>query len=165
EIAKEKRRKQLAESGYVFGAHAKEDSILDKDKRIPKTKKMYYKALNLWMKFAEEQGVEGYKMGPGCATPDHTIIKGFLRWYSHSARGIKSKNGRPVMTSVLNCAERLFGGFEEKLQIKIVMGDRTEIFNWIRRTLSGTEGTVENVEDPDHSFTKKDFLRMISSMW
>ncbi|KAJ5711789.1 hypothetical protein N7488_005945 [Penicillium malachiteum] len=165
EIAKEKRRKQLAESGYVFGAHAKEDSILDKDKRIPKTKKMYYNALNLWMKFAEEQGVEGYKMGPGCATPDHTIIKEFLRWYSHCARGKKSKNGRPVMTSVLNCAERLFGGFEERMQIKIVMEDRSEVFNWIRRTLSGTEGTVENVEDPDHSFTKKDFLRMISSMW
>lgn len=36
---------------------------------------------------------------------------------------------------------------------------------WIRRTLTANEGTIENVEDPDHSFTKKDFLRMISSMW
>jgi hypothetical protein len=66
-------------------------------------------------------------MGPGCAIPDHTTIKEFLRWYSHLARGKKSKNGRPVMTSVLNCAERLFGGFEEKLQIKIVLEDRKEI--------------------------------------
>lgn len=31
------------------------------------------------------------------------------------------------MTSVLNCAERLFGGFEEKMQIKIVLEDRKEI--------------------------------------
>lgn len=36
---------------------------------------------------------------------------------------------------------------------------------WIRRTLTAVEGTIENVEDPDHSFTKKDFLRVISSMW
>ena len=68
-------------------------------------------------------------MGPGCVTPDHTLIKEFLRWYSHSARGKKAKNGRPVMTSVLNCAERLFGGFDEKLKIKIPSEDRSEVFN------------------------------------
>lgn len=68
-------------------------------------------------------------MGLGCVTPDYKLLKEFLRWYSHLARGKKSKNGRPVMTSVLNCTERLFGGFEEKLQIKIVKEDRSEIFN------------------------------------
>jgi hypothetical protein len=68
-------------------------------------------------------------MGPGYITPGHTLIKEFLRWYSHYARGKKSKNGRPVMTSVLNYAERLFGGFDEQLQIKIVSEDRSEIFN------------------------------------
>ena len=30
---------------------------------------------------------------------------------------------------VLNYTERLFSGFEEKLQIKVVMEDRSEIFN------------------------------------
>jgi hypothetical protein len=50
EIAKEKRDKQLQKSGYVFGAHAEEDSIRDKDKRVPKTKRMYCGAVNLWMK-------------------------------------------------------------------------------------------------------------------
>lgn len=40
----------------------------------------------------------------------------------------------------------------------------TEI-QWIRKTLTANEGTIENVEDPAHSFTKKDFYRMISSMW
>lgn len=48
-IVQQKRSKQRTESGYVFGAHAKEDAILDKDKRIPKTKKIYYHALNLWI--------------------------------------------------------------------------------------------------------------------
>lgn len=81
----------------------------------------------LAVRFVEQERIEGYKMGPGCAIPDHTLIKEFLRWYSHSARGKKSENGRPVMTSVVLCAERLFGGFEEKMQIKIVLEDRKEI--------------------------------------
>jgi hypothetical protein len=50
EIAKEERCKQVEDSGYVFGAHADEDAIRDKDKRLPKTKNMYRKAVNLWMK-------------------------------------------------------------------------------------------------------------------
>ena len=36
---------------------------------------------------------------------------------------------------------------------------------WVKRTLTENEGTIENVEDPAHSFTRKDFLRVISSMW
>lgn len=27
------------------------------------------------------------------------------------------------------------------------------------------EKAIENVKDPDHSFTKRDFLRVIASMW
>jgi hypothetical protein len=77
----------------------------------------------------KQHGIEGYESRPVSAIPDHTLIKEFLRWYSHFARGRKSKNGRPVMKSVLNCAERLFGGFEEQFQIKIVIKDRSEIFN------------------------------------
>lgn len=50
ETAKEKRLKQLKERGYVFGAHADEDSIREKYKRIPQTKRMYCQAVNLWMK-------------------------------------------------------------------------------------------------------------------
>lgn len=49
EIAKDKRCKQLEESGYVFGAHADEDSIREKDKRIPKTKRMYCQTVKHWM--------------------------------------------------------------------------------------------------------------------
>lgn len=81
-----------------------------------------------YFRFAEEQGVEGYKMWPGCATPDHTIIKEILHRYNHSERGTKSKAGRPVMTMVHNCAKRPFSGFEEKLQTIVVMEDRIEIF-------------------------------------
>lgn len=41
--------KQLAKSGYVFGANAEEDAIREKDKRIPKTKRMYSDAVRRWM--------------------------------------------------------------------------------------------------------------------
>lgn len=41
---------QIEKNGYVFGAHAHEDSIRNKDKRIPKTKKMYHDAVRRWMK-------------------------------------------------------------------------------------------------------------------
>ncbi|KAJ5649257.1 uncharacterized protein N7484_002980 [Penicillium longicatenatum] len=51
------------------------------------------------------------------------------RIYIHKTNGRKNENGRPVMSSVLNCAERLFGGFEETVSITIVEDDRSEIFN------------------------------------
>lgn len=35
---------------------------------------------------------------------------------------------------------------------------------WVKRTLTENEGTIENVEDPAHSFTRKDFLRVLSSI-
>ena len=47
-VAKEKRREHLEQSGYVFGAHANEDAIRDKDKRIPKTKNVYKQHAELW---------------------------------------------------------------------------------------------------------------------
>jgi hypothetical protein len=67
------------------------------------------------LSFVEQNGIKGYEFGSECATPDYVLLKEFFRWYSHTARGKKSKNGRPVMTSFLNYAERLFSGFEEEL--------------------------------------------------
>lgn len=141
---------QLAKSGYVFGAHAEGNAMRDKDKRIPKTKRMYSDAVRRWMewvvtclsrriarrvrcwlalRFVEQNRIKDYKSGPGCATPDYKLLKEVFRWYGHTARGKKSKNGRPVIISFLNCTESLFGRFEEELQIKIVMEDRSEIYN------------------------------------
>jgi hypothetical protein len=37
--------KELAKSGYVFGAYAEEDAIRKKDERIPKTKRIYSDAV------------------------------------------------------------------------------------------------------------------------
>ncbi|EED17222.1 conserved hypothetical protein [Talaromyces stipitatus ATCC 10500] len=107
----------------------------------------------------------GYKFGPGCATPNHTLIKEFLRWYIHIAKGKISKSGRVVTFMVLNFTERLFGGFKENMQVTIAPKDRSKIFHWIKRTLTEEEKAIENVKDLDYSFMKRDFLRVIASMW
>jgi len=49
----------------------------------------------------------------------------------------ESENGLPVMLSVLNCAKRLFGGFEEIVGITIVEEDRSEIFDMRKHLLFG----------------------------
>ena len=70
------------------------------------------------------------------------ILKEYFRWYICDARGRKAKNGRPVMSTVLNCAERLFGGFEETMGIVIVKEDRREIFN-VRKIFLFTLNTAK----------------------
>ncbi|KAJ5139335.1 uncharacterized protein N7515_004183, partial [Penicillium bovifimosum] len=147
EFAKKKRRERLEKSGYVFGAHAHEDAIRDKDKRIEKTKRMYKEHAELWKD-----------------PPSHKLIKEFVRWYIHSAQGRLSKNGRPVAKSVVSFAERFFGGLEEERQMSVALEDRKEIFNWIKRSLTA-EGIIENIESPNHSFARKDFLRTVASLW
>lgn len=46
---KETRKQRLADNGYVFGAHAEEDAVRDKDKRLSITKEMCAQALKFWM--------------------------------------------------------------------------------------------------------------------
>lgn len=103
-----------------------------------------------------------------------------------TARCKKSKNERLVMKSFLNCVEKLPGGFEEgkvtdqwklwwKTGARYVMSAFAELHGtsktnrspalWIRRTLTGNEGWIKIFEYPDHSFTKKNFLRVILSKW
>jgi hypothetical protein len=51
-VAKENRRKRLERNGYVFGAHTQADSVRNKNKRIPKTKRRYNKAVMDWVEYA-----------------------------------------------------------------------------------------------------------------
>lgn len=46
----EKRRLQRERNGYVPGAHRQEDSIREKDKRLPKTNSLHQQTVDLWLK-------------------------------------------------------------------------------------------------------------------
>ncbi|KAJ5108262.1 hypothetical protein N7456_004937 [Penicillium angulare] len=129
DLVQRKKIKRQIQDGYVFGAHAKEDAIRNKDKRLPITKDMCAQILKYWTKFVMKYNLTQYELRPGSAVPDHTTLKEFIRFYIYDAKGRIYKNGRPVMSSVVNCAERLFGGFQEKISITIIEEDRQEIYN------------------------------------
>lgn len=49
ELAKERRRLQREKNGYAPGTHKEEDSIREKDKRLPKTNELHRETMNLWL--------------------------------------------------------------------------------------------------------------------
>lgn len=49
EKAKERRRLLRQRNGYIPGAHKEEDAIRNKDRKLPRTKKLHQKTLNLWL--------------------------------------------------------------------------------------------------------------------
>ena len=151
EIAKERRRLQRERNGYVPGAHRQEDSIREKDKRLPKTNRLHQKDMNLWLEWVKprltwqslpiyelcwpslsftenpENGFEYYKTSLGSPAPSHEMIKEFIRWYVSSTEGRLNEDGLPTVRTVCAHAERFFGGFEQFTKTQIVPGDRNEI--------------------------------------
>lgn len=47
--AQEKRRLLREKNGYVPGAHREEDTIRNKDKKLPRTKHSHEEVLNRWI--------------------------------------------------------------------------------------------------------------------
>ncbi|CDM31326.1 unnamed protein product [Penicillium roqueforti FM164] len=62
-IAETKRRLQRERNSYIPRAHRQEDSIQEKDKRLPQTNTSHYGTVNLWLKFTAdpENGFEYYR--------------------------------------------------------------------------------------------------------
>jgi sorbitol-specific phosphotransferase system component IIBC len=54
EKAKEKRRLLREQNGFVPGAHKEEDSIRNKNKKLPKTKRLHQEKLGLWLEYVEK---------------------------------------------------------------------------------------------------------------
>ncbi|KAJ5500694.1 hypothetical protein N7453_009745 [Penicillium expansum] len=129
EIAETKRRLQREKNGYIPGAHRQEDSIREKDKRLPKTNTLHREIVNLWLNFIAdpENGFEYYKTSLGCPAPSHEMIKEFIRWYTSSIQGRLNEDELPTVRTVSAHAERFFGGFEQFTKTKIVLDDRKEI--------------------------------------
>ncbi|KAJ5206898.1 hypothetical protein N7472_003346 [Penicillium cf. griseofulvum] len=99
ELAKERRRLQREKNGYAPRAHKEEDSIREKDKRLPKTNELHRQTMNLWLEFTAdpENGYEYYKTSPGSPAPTHEMIKAYIRWYANSIQGRLNDDGLPTV--------------------------------------------------------------------
>ncbi|KAJ5839490.1 uncharacterized protein N7525_004678 [Penicillium rubens] len=97
-IAKERRRLQREKNGYAPGVHREEDSIREKDKRLPKTNKLHQETMNLWLDFTAnpENGFEYYQTSLGSPAPTHEMIKAYIRWYASSTQGRLNDDGLPT---------------------------------------------------------------------
>ncbi|KAJ5829188.1 uncharacterized protein N7525_007441 [Penicillium rubens] len=166
ELAKERRRLQREKNGYAPGTHKEEDSIREKDKRLPKTNELHRETMNLWLEFTAdpENGYEYYKTFLGSPAPTHEMIKAYIRWYANSIQGRLNDDGLPTVRTVSAHAEKFFGGFEQFTRTKIVPDDRKEIKMWIKKTLTA-DGVVVDQKKEKLNFTKQDFLRTVSSLW
>ncbi|KAJ5706325.1 hypothetical protein N7536_002014 [Penicillium majusculum] len=85
ELAKERRRLQREKNGYAPGTHKEEDSIREKDKRLPKTNELYRETMNLWLEFTAdpENGYEYYKTSLGSPAPTYEMIKAYIRCFQN----------------------------------------------------------------------------------
>ncbi|KAJ5268057.1 hypothetical protein N7524_006097 [Penicillium chrysogenum] len=166
ELAKERRRLQREKNGYAPGTHKEEDSIREKDKRLPKTNELHRETMNLWLEFTAdpENGYEYYETSLGSPAPTHEMIKAYIRWYANSIQGRLNDDGLPTVRTVSAHAEQFFGGFEQFTRTKIVPDDRKEIKMWIKKTLTA-DGVVVDQKKEKLNFTKQDFLRTVSSLW
>ncbi|KAL2700119.1 hypothetical protein AAEP93_008642 [Penicillium crustosum] len=165
-IAKERRRLQREKNGYAPGVHREEDSIREKDKRLPKTNKLHQETMNLWLDFTAdpENGFEYYQTSLGSPAPTHEMIKAYIRWYASSTQGRLNDDGLPTVRTVSAHAEQFFGGFEQFTKSKIIPDDRKEIKMWIKKTLTA-DGVVVDQKKEKLNFTRHDFLRTVSSLW
>ncbi|KAJ6027390.1 hypothetical protein N7460_012207 [Penicillium canescens] len=115
EKAKEKRRLLREKNGFVPGAHKEEDSIRNKNKKLPKTKRLHQEKLGLWLDFTAdpENGYQDYKTFEGCEAPSHDMVKQFIRWLAKSTLGRLTEGKEPTVRSAQAWAEQFFGGFAE----------------------------------------------------
>ncbi|KAJ5971697.1 uncharacterized protein N7479_001615 [Penicillium vulpinum] len=146
ELAKERRRLQREKNGYTPGTYKEEDSIREKDKRLPKTNELHRETMNLWLEFTAdpENGYEYYKTSLGSPAPTHEMIKAYIRWYVHSIQGRLNDDGLPTVRTVNH--------------LKLTW------MQWIKKTLT-VDGVVVDQKKEKLNFTKQDFLRTVSSLW
>ncbi|KAJ5288305.1 hypothetical protein N7508_011080 [Penicillium antarcticum] len=166
EKAKEKRRLLREKNGFVPGAHKEEDSIRNKNKKLPKTKRLHQEKFGLWLDFTAdpENGYQDYKTFEGCEAPSHDMVKQFIRWLAKSTLGRLTEGKEPTVRSAQAWAEQFFGGFAEFTKTEVIPEDRTEVYQWIRNTLT-LDKVVVNKKKQKYNFTKDDFLKVVSSIW
>ncbi|KAJ5816420.1 hypothetical protein N7447_008653 [Penicillium robsamsonii] len=160
EKAKEKRRLLREKNGFVPGAHKEEDSIRNKNKKLPKTKRLHQEKLGLWLEYVEKNAgqivADFFPASRQIPKMDIRIIK--------PLRGRLTEGKEPTVRSAQAWAEQFFGGFAEFTKTEVIPEDRTEVYQWIRNTLT-VDKVVVNKKKQKYNFTKDDFLKVVSSIW
>jgi hypothetical protein len=84
--------------------------------------------LTSWNRWMTGDGDDpGKCLAEGVLAPDLATIKDFIRYYIDSSRGRLSL--RPVVSSVLNFAERFFVGFTRVTKTTFDPRDTTEVYH------------------------------------
>lgn len=99
---------------------------------------------------------------PGVACPDLATVKDFIRFYIATSN--PRLDERPTVDSVNIVAEWFFAGFTRVTGTDTVEEERSEVYNWVRRTLT-LEGIVVNKHRPKHNFTVRDLTRVLLALW
>ncbi|PLB48229.1 hypothetical protein P170DRAFT_360496, partial [Aspergillus steynii IBT 23096] len=165
---KRKHYERQAANRYVAKAHQNKDSVRKRHERTEETKNLHKEKVADYQEFVIEEGYKspGYRIKPGCLAPSIVVIKDFIRSYVRTVKGtgrLSQKKTATVRTATAY-AEQFFGGFEEATGSKIVPDDRSEIYSWIKKTLT-EEGEVEDIKKQKFNFDRNDFTDLVASMW
>ncbi|KAI9770979.1 MAG: hypothetical protein M1840_002683 [Geoglossum simile] len=159
----QERQARAAANGYKRGAHREKDSIKDENKHTADTIELQERALTLYREWMTEDGHDQRScLAEEVPAPDLATIKDFIRYYIDSSRGRLSL--KLVVSSVLNFAERFFVGFTRVTRTTFDPSDTTEVYHWIRRTLT-KEGIIEDKKRPKNLFSKRDLIELLISIW
>ncbi|KAI9765370.1 MAG: hypothetical protein M1840_007450 [Geoglossum simile] len=169
-------------NGYERGAHREKDSIRDANRHVEKTKKNQDRFLRLYAKFMVLQAKEDCLksgtpipdeaaftdtvrescLGKGAPAPDIETVKDFLRFYIATSR--EMLDHRSTVDSVNTYVEWFFAGFTRVTGTPIDKEKRSEVFNWVWRTLT-KEGVIINKRKPKHLFGKEDLTEILITLW
>ncbi|EXJ72789.1 uncharacterized protein A1O5_03936 [Cladophialophora psammophila CBS 110553] len=169
---------QAEANGYSPGAHAEQDQVRGKGKHVKKTIRNHDGTLNryvLWQlgKSRRDAATRGAPapteaeirqkyLGEGVEAPDLLTVKDFARFY------IATSQPRivevPTVDAINGILEFFFAGFTRVTGTETKDEDRSEVYNWVRKTLTA-EGVVVKAHLPKHNFTARDLTRLLVTLW
>jgi len=142
-------------NGYKRGEHKEKDETRDSRKHVEKTKKDQEAALHryiLWnlgemrrdyiqrgLPPPDKATARERCLGEGVDAPDLATVKDFLRFYVATSKGKIVK--RPTADSVSTFAEWFFAASTRVTGTPTDADERSEVYNWVRKTLTA-EGLV-----------------------
>ncbi|CAI7606767.1 unnamed protein product [Penicillium viridicatum] len=124
EKAKHKRRLLREKNGFVPGAHKEEDSVRNKNKKLPKTKRLHQEKLGLWLEYVEKNAGQ---IVADFFLASRQIPKMDIR-ITKPLKGRFTEGKEPTVRSAQAWAEQFFGGFAEFTKTEVIPEDRTDVY-------------------------------------